>query len=113
MRARGGGAAGARDGRLRLSQRRAGAGDAAGGGGSGGGRIAGGDTQVFGVALHSFLVRAAGADGGQAPIYGMSVIEPCLDWSATAEIIGKLAAAVQQRQTSPRRHAAAAKRGRH
>ena len=79
------------------------------------GRIAGGDTQVFGVALHSFLVSGRQElTGGQAPIYGMSVTEPCLDWSATAEIIGKLAAAVQQRRDlAASAMPPAAKRGRH
>ena len=79
------------------------------------GRIAGGDTHVFGVALHSFLVSGRQElTGGQAPIYGMSVTEPCLDWSATAEIIGKLAAAVQQRRDlAASAMPPAAKRGRH
>jgi len=62
-------------------------------------RIAQGDTQVFGLMLHSFLVsgRQDLAAGG-APVYGMSVTEPCMDWSATASILEKLAAAVRQRR---------------
>ena len=67
------------------------------------------------MALHSFLVSGRQElTGGQAPIYGMSVTEPCLDWSATAEIIGKLAAAVQQRRDlAASAMPPAAKRGRH
>ena len=62
-------------------------------------RIAQGDTQVFGLVLHSFLVsgRQDLVSGG-APIYGMSVTEPCMDWSATASVLEKLAAAVRQRR---------------
>ena len=64
-------------------------------------RIAQGDTQVFGLVLHSFLVsgRQDLVSGG-APIYGMSVTEPCMDWSATASVLEKLAAAVRQRRAA-------------
>ena len=64
-------------------------------------RIAQGDTRVFGLVLHSFLVsgRQDLASGG-APIYGMSVTEPCMDWSATASVLETLAGAVRQRRAA-------------
>ena len=62
-------------------------------------RIAKGDECVFGLVLHSFLVcgRQDVVAGG-APVYGMSVTEPCMDWSATSAVLEKLAAAVRQRR---------------
>ena len=62
-------------------------------------RIAKGDECVFGLVLHSFLVSGRqDVVAGGAPVYGMSVTEPCLDWSATSAILQKLAAAVRQRR---------------
>ena len=62
-------------------------------------RIAKGDECVFGLVLHSFLVSGRqDVVAGGAPVYGMSVTEPCMDWSATSAILQKLAAAVRQRR---------------
>ena len=64
-------------------------------------RIAKGDECVFGLVLHSFLVSGRqDVVAGGAPVYGMSVTEPCLDWSATSAILQKLAAAVRQRRAA-------------
>ena len=64
-------------------------------------RIAQGDECVFGLVLHSFLVSGRqDVVAGGAPVYGMSVTEPCMDWSATSAILQKLAAAVRQRRAA-------------
>ena len=64
-------------------------------------RIAKGDECVFGLVLHSFLVSGRqDVVAGGAPVYGMSVTEPCMDWSATSAILQKLAAAVRQRRAA-------------
>ena len=45
---------------------------------------------------------AAGGTAGVAPsrTYGMSVTEPCMDWSSTADALGRLAAAVRHRRAA-------------
>ena len=68
--------------------------------------VAGGNTDVLGVLLPSFLLGGKqplgrGANGKQPTrTYGMSVTEPCLDWSATADALERLAAAVRQRRAA-------------
>ena len=65
-----------------------------------------GEVDVLGVLLPSFLLGGKqplgrGANGKQPTrTYGMSVTEPCLDWSATADALERLAAAVRQRRAA-------------
>lgn len=62
-------------------------------------RVARGDSHVFGVMLPSFLVSGRQElVPGKAPTYGMSISEPCMDWSSTAEVLEELAEAVRQRR---------------
>ena len=61
----------------------------------------GGD--VLGVLLPSFLLggtQPLRSKGSQTRIYGMSVTEPCLDWSSTADALERLAQAVRQRRAA-------------
>uniref|UniRef100_A0A7S0IRU1 3-deoxy-7-phosphoheptulonate synthase n=1 Tax=Calcidiscus leptoporus TaxID=127549 RepID=A0A7S0IRU1_9EUKA len=61
--------------------------------------VAAGNTRVLGVMLHSFLLAGKQRlESGSALTYGMSVTEPCMDWSATASALEGLAAAVRQRR---------------
>ena len=69
--------------------------------------VSNGSTQVLGVLLPSFLLagrqdlKGGGTSVAKASAmrtYGMSVTEPCLDWSSTSEALERLAAAVRTRR---------------
>jgi 3-deoxy-7-phosphoheptulonate synthase len=61
---------------------------------------------ILGVLLPSFLLagkqdlRGTAANKSATRIYGMSVTEPCMDWSSTADSLERLAAAVRQRRAA-------------
>ena len=58
---------------------------------------------VLGVLLPSFLLggtQPLRSKGSQTRIYGMSVTEPCLDWSSTADALERLAQSVRQRRAA-------------
>jgi len=59
-------------------------------------QVAGGDRRIIGVMLESNLV--AGSQklvAGQPLTHGQSITDACMGWDQTAELIGKLAAAVR------------------
>lgn len=59
-----------------------------------------GNDEILGVLLPSFLLSGR-QDLHAKPerrAYGMSVTEPCMDWTATAESLKSLAASVRQRR---------------
>jgi 3-deoxy-7-phosphoheptulonate synthase len=68
--------------------------------------VAGGSDSVLGVLLPSFLLggkqplRSTSGDAASSRIYGMSVTEPCLDWTSTADALERLAASVRQRRAA-------------
>jgi 3-deoxy-7-phosphoheptulonate synthase len=60
------------------------------------GQIARGDKRIFGIMLESNLV--AGAQclvPGQAPLYGQSITDGCIDWKETVGLLRDLAGAVR------------------
>jgi len=66
-----------------------------------------GSHEVLGVLVPSFLLsgrqnlpgtRPSG--GGVGGVYGMSVTDPCLDWSSTAHALESLASAVRERRVA-------------
>src|SRR3954465_1340204 len=62
-------------------------------------QIAGGDTRIVGVMVESHLV--AGRQDlvpGQELVYGQSVTDGCIDWSASLAVLDGLADAVRQRR---------------
>jgi len=71
--------------------------------------VAGGDTSIFGVLLHSFLLSGKqDLAPGVKPVYGISSSEPCMDWTATLECLNTLAAAVRSRREAVRASASPA-----
>ena len=78
--------------------------------------LVGEGADVLGVLLPSFLLSGSqglgksdghrnGKSNGKAGLagraYGMSITEPCLDWTSTAEALERLAASVRQRRAGP------------
>jgi len=62
-------------------------------------RVTGGSNRVCGVLLGSFLLEGRQElTPGKALVRGMSVAEPCMDWSATEAAIEELATAVRVRR---------------
>jgi 3-deoxy-7-phosphoheptulonate synthase len=62
-------------------------------------RVATGSERVCGVLLASFLLQGRQElTPGRPLVRGMSVAEPCMDWSATEAAIEELAAAVKVRR---------------
>eukprot|EP00962_Isochrysis_galbana_P059645 scaffold33356_cov173-Isochrysis_galbana.AAC.1 len=62
-------------------------------------RVTGGSNRVCGVLLGSFLLEGRQElTPGKALVRGMSVAEPCMDWSTTEAAIEELAAAVRVRR---------------
>jgi 3-deoxy-7-phosphoheptulonate synthase len=62
-------------------------------------QVAGGDRAIAGVMLESFLVAGRQAPGDRASlVYGQSVTDPCIDFTATVTVLETLAAAVCRRR---------------
>lgn len=62
-------------------------------------QIAAGDTRIIGVMIESNLV--AGRQDivpGQAPVYGQSITDACIDWESSARLLQELATAVAARR---------------
>lgn len=62
-------------------------------------RIAGGDTDIRGVMLESFLLPGRQELGVGEPVFGLSVTDACMGWDTTAEVLHGLAAAARRRRT--------------
>ena len=63
--------------------------------------VAGGDGSIFGVQLHSYLLSGKQellVGSKRAPVYGLSITEPCMDWAATCDVLETLAVAVRSRR---------------
>ena len=61
--------------------------------------VAAGRPVPCGLAFHSYLLAGAAPTGGAAPpVRGLSVAEPCVDWTATQTLVRSLAAAVRERR---------------
>ncbi len=67
------------------------------------GQIAGGNTEIFGVMLESFLkdgnqphTQERGAEGLE---YGRSITDACMSWERTVPVLEELAEAVRKRRT--------------
>ncbi len=64
-------------------------------------QIAAGNRNIMGVMIESNLV--AGAQKlipGQTLVYGQSITDGCIDWAATHELLGELAAATRARRAA-------------
>ena len=62
-------------------------------------QIAAGTQDIFGVMLESNLVEGAQKlSKGKALTYGQSITDACINWDATEELLGELAAAVRARK---------------
>ncbi|HEY5790502.1 MAG TPA: 3-deoxy-7-phosphoheptulonate synthase [Gammaproteobacteria bacterium] len=62
-------------------------------------QVARGDRRIFGVMLESHLVGGRqGVVPGKPLVYGQSITDACIDWTMTAELLPKLAAAVRARR---------------
>ena len=60
-----------------------------------------GNDCVFGLLIHSFLISGAQKiSNDRQPIYGMSTGQPCIDWTATEELLRQLAQASRRRNHS-------------
>ena len=59
-----------------------------------------GEVSLQGLSLSSHLL--SGAQSADAPnrVRGLSITEPCLDWSATSEAVHAVAAAVRRRNAA-------------
>ena len=59
-----------------------------------------GEVSLQGLSLSSHLL--SGAQSADAPnrVRGLSITEPCLDWSATSEAVHAVAAAVRRRNAT-------------
>jgi 3-deoxy-7-phosphoheptulonate synthase len=62
-------------------------------------QVAGGNEAIIGVMIESFLEagRQNVVEGGKLT-YGQSITDPCIDWSATEDILTRLADDVAQRR---------------
>ena len=65
-------------------------------------QVAGGNEAIIGVMIESFLEagRQNVVEGGKLT-YGQSITDPCIDWSATEDILTRLADDVAQRRLKP------------
>jgi 3-deoxy-7-phosphoheptulonate synthase len=64
------------------------------------GQVAAGELGIAGVMLESNLVAGRQEPGRRSSlVYGQSVTDPCMDWSATVSVLESLAAAVRTRRT--------------
>ena len=66
------------------------------------GQVASGEPGLAGVMLESNLAGGCQEPGDPATLtYGQSITDPCMDWEATAGLIGLLAAASRCRRPAP------------
>jgi 3-deoxy-7-phosphoheptulonate synthase len=62
-------------------------------------QVAGGDVEIVGVMMESFLVEGRqDLDSGEPLTYGQSITDPCIDWNETVSSLDRLAAAVRARR---------------
>jgi 3-deoxy-7-phosphoheptulonate synthase len=62
-------------------------------------QVAGGNREIVGVMLESFIVGGRQEFvPGQPLVYGQSITDACMDWETSADVLDGLAAAVQTRR---------------
>jgi 3-deoxy-7-phosphoheptulonate synthase len=64
-------------------------------------QVAGGNREIVGVMLESFLVAGRQELDGDTPLtYGQSITDACMDWDMTVDVLDGLAASVRARRTA-------------
>ena len=61
-------------------------------------QIGGGNHEIAGVMLESFLVAGRQNPGAGTLTYGQSITDGCIDWDTTVEVLDNLALAVRERR---------------
>jgi 3-deoxy-7-phosphoheptulonate synthase len=62
-------------------------------------QVAGGDAEIVGVMMESFLVEGRQDLESDEPLtYGQSITDACIDWNETVAVLDRLAAAVRARR---------------
>jgi len=64
-------------------------------------QVARGSSSIFGIMIESNLLEGRqNVVPGQPLTYGQSITDPCIDWAATEQVLGRLAEAVAERRVA-------------